>query len=74
MSHNQPQKRESKRKEDLQASYCRVIMLMDNLHEEAALGESPANRRDRDDLAARRHRLHDVSRPVGHRLQTEMRP
>ena len=51
-----------------------MILHVDYLYEEAALGESPANRRHRDDLAARRHRLHDVSRPVGQGLQTEMRP
>ena len=51
-----------------------MIFHADHLYEEVALGESPANRRDRDDLAARRHRLQDVSRPVGQGLQTEMRP
>ena len=51
-----------------------MIILVDYLYEEAALGESPANRRNRDDLAVPLHRLHDVSRPVGQGLQTEMRP
>ena len=51
-----------------------MIILVDHLYEEAALGESPANRHKCDDPAVPLHRLHDVSRPVGHRLQTEMRP
>ena len=50
-----------------------MILHVDHLYEQAALGESPANRRNRDDLAARRHRLHDVSRPVGQSLQSANR-